>query len=125
MYKDIKHKIYFQQSKDFINLIFPNYFFLLKKVFYSISINKEFHYLVLNSSMLNFYPYEFFLIHADFNIYEKKKFILAIYIDNLLLLRASKSDMDNIKNFLPNRFCIVNFFSPTYFLRMTITQNCI
>ena len=49
--------------------------------------------------------------------------ILAIYIDDLLLVKASRLKIQNIKKSLSKCFYIVNLGTTTYYLRITVTQD--
>ncbi len=67
---------------------------------------------------------KFRLISADHSVFAKKEIILAIYVDDLLLVRASRSAIQNIKDSLQKHFRIVDLGSATYYLRMTVTRDC-
>ncbi len=66
---------------------------------------------------------DFRLINTDLSVFAKTRIILAIYVDDLLLVGASRSDIQIIKNSLKKRFCMVDLGSDSYYLGMTITRE--
>lgn len=70
---------------------------MLKKALYSTNQGTRIWYQTLAKFLTSC---DFYLINADLSIFTKKEIILAIYVDDLLLVRASKSDIQNIKDFL-------------------------
>ncbi len=66
----------------------------------------------------------FRLISADLSVLAKKEIILAIYVDDLLLVGASRSEIQNIKDSLQKRFRMVDLGSAAYYLAMTVTRDC-
>ena len=65
----------------------------------------------------------FRLINADLSVFAKKGIIFAIYVDDLLLVGESRSDIQIIKDFLKKCFCIVDLSSVCYYLGMTVTRE--
>ena len=65
----------------------------------------------------------FRLINADLSVFAKKRIILAIYVDDLLLFGASRSNIQIIKDSLKKRFRMVDLGSDSYYLGMTITRE--
>ncbi len=62
-------------------------------------------------------------INADLSVFAKKEIILGIYVDDLLLVGASRSEIQNIKDSLQKRFCMMHLGSATYYLGMTVIRD--
>lgn len=58
------------------------------------------------------------------SVFAKKGIILAIYVDDLLLVGASGSDIQIIKGSLKKRFRMVDLCSISYYLGMTVIRDC-
>ncbi len=61
-------------------------------------------------------------ISTDIGVFAKRRIILAIFVDDLLLIEAFRSEIQNIKDSLQKRFCIVDLGSATYHLRIIVIQ---
>ena len=125
LYGDIEEEIYVQQPTRFINTIFPHYSCLLKIAFYDTRQGLCIWYRTLAEFLTSCW---FRLINADLSVFAKKDTILAIYVDDLLLVGASRSEIQNIKDSLQKHFRIVDLGSATYYLGMIVTRdrtNCI
>ena len=66
---------------------------------------------------------EFRPINVDLSVFAKKGIILVIYVDDLLLVGASRSEIQNIKDSLQKRFRIVDLGSASYYLGMIVTRD--
>ncbi len=124
-YKDIEEEIYVQKPTGFIDTMLLNYSSSLKKALYSTKQGPRIWYQTVAEFLTRcgFWP-----INTDFCVFTKKRIILAIYVDDLLLVGASKFHIQNIKDSLKKRFCIVNLGSAYYYLRVNVIQdrtNCI
>ena len=120
LYGDIEEEIYVQQPTGFIDAILPNYSCLLKKALYGTRQGPRIWYRTLAEFLTScgFRP-----INADLSVFAKKGIILAIYVDDLLLVGASRSDIQNIKDSLKKRFRMVDLGSASYYLGMTVTRD--
>ncbi len=112
LYGDTEEEIYVQQPTGFINAIFLNYSCLLKKALYGTRQGRRICYRTLAEFLTSC---EFRLINADFSVFAKKGIILAIYVDDLLLVGASRSEIQKIKDSLKKRFRMVDLGSATYY----------
>ena len=119
-YGDIEEEIYVQQPTGFIDAILPNYSCLLKKALYGTRQGPRIWYRTLAEFLTSC---GFRRINADLSVFAKKVIILAIYVDDLLLVGASRSDIQNIKDSLKKRFRMVDLGSASYYLGMTVTRD--
>lgn len=120
LYRDIEEEIYVQQPTGFINAIFPNYSCLLKKALYGTRQGPRIWYRTLAEFLTScgFCP-----INTDLSVFAKKGIILAIYVEDLLLVGESRLEIQNIKESLQKHFRMVDLGSATYYLGMTITRD--
>ncbi len=119
-YWDIEEEIYVQQPPGFIDATFPNHSCLLRKILYDTCQGLCIGYQTLAEflSSCGVWP-----INADLSVFAKKGIILAIYVDDLLLVGASRSDIQIIKDSLKKHFHMIDLGSLFYYLGMTVTRE--
>jgi hypothetical protein len=63
----------------------------------------------------------FLLLNTDYSVFYKKGVIIAIYINNLLIIKRNYKEINLLKEALSRQFQISDLSIVSYYLKMTIT----
>jgi hypothetical protein len=63
----------------------------------------------------------FLLLNTDYSVFYKKGVIIAIYINNLLIIKRNYKEINLLKEALSKQFQISDLSIVSYYLKMTIT----
>ena len=122
LYNQIEEKIYIKQS---YNSIFEQYSFKVYK------LNKAFYNLKQSSRMwynifINYIKkIDLVFINVDFNVFIDLiiDIIVALYINNVLIINSFKTDIQRVKNTLYVKFKMSDFDLYAYYLDILVSRN--
>lgn len=119
LYGDIEETIYINQPTGYSNTM--SRMCKLRKAFYGLKQSLQIWYDIL-ATFLRFQSMK--PINADLSIFAKEELIIAIYMDNLLLTRSSVDQIKKAKLALSQKFHMTDLGECSYYLGMTVTQDC-
>ena len=116
-YKNVEEKIYIKLSikyKQSIKIC------RLRKVLYDL---KQFSWMWYNIFASFFKKHEFVFFNIDFNVFFNEKFIIVIYIDDILLIEFNSEHIVVVKRTFNKHFKIIDLSSFRFYLNMNIERN--
>ena len=117
---ELKEKIWMQQFHDFESND-SNKTCLLKKVIDGLKQSIKMWYEILKKNFINIDYVKLFSDHSVF-IHENYV-IIAVYVNDLLLIESKLSDVFDFKNKLMTRFRVKNLKKVTFYLKIKIIRN--
>ena len=116
-YENVEEKIYVKlliEYKQNIKIC------RLRKVFYDL---KQFSRIWYNIFASFFKKHEFVFFNVDFNVFFNEKFIIVIYIDNILLIEFNLKHIIVVKRVFNEHFKMIDLSSLRFYLNMNIERN--
>ena len=94
----------------------------LKKALYSLkqSLYVQYNTLTMFLTSLDFKP-----LNADSSVFCYNSIIITIYINDLLIISASKSAINQIKAALSKRFKMIDLSTCYFYLKMEVICDCL
>ena len=92
----------------------------MRKVFYNLKQFSRMRYNILASF---FKEHEFVSFNVDFNVFFNKKFIIVIYVDNILLIEFNSKHIVVVKRVFNERFKMIDLNLFQFYLNMNIERN--
>ena len=117
---ELKEKIWMQQFYDFKSND-SNKACLLKKIIYDFKQSVKMWYEILKNFFTSIDYVKLFFDHFVF-IHENDM-IIAVYVNDLLLIESKFSDVFDFKNKLMTRFRVKNLKKVTFYLKIKIIRN--
>ena len=119
LYKNIDEKIYvkvFYKYTDFKRKMYCR----LRKILYEFKQS----FRIWFNTLINFLKkHEFFFLNANQNVFFNDKIIIAIYVNDFLIVELNKKFIRQIKKAFSKRFQMTNMKSLVYYLDMNVTKN--
>jgi hypothetical protein len=121
LYGEIDANIYIEQPERFCSKKRPDQVCKLKKVLYSLKQAPRVWYNTLTDYLktLGFTP----LIADNCIFYDGKETYITVFVDNLLIIKPSKPNIDTIKAQLAQRFYITDLGLCKYYLGIEIVRD--
>ena len=116
-YEDVEKKIYMKlliEYKQNIKIC------RLRKAFYDL---KQFSRMWYNIFASFFKKYEFVFLDVDLNVFFNKKFIIVIYIDDILLIKFNSKHIVVVKRVFNEHFKMIDLNSLRFYLNINIERN--
>ena len=120
LYGDIDQELYVQQPTGREDPKHRNHVCKLRKALYGLKQSPRIWYNTLAAFLgsLGFEP-----LIADYSVFRRGRVIIAIYVDDLLLVGPSKPEIQDIKSKLSERFKMSDLGPCGYYLGMTVTRD--
>ena len=121
IYKCVDAFVYAGIIYGYVNICMSRNICKLRRALYGLKQTPRAWYQTLASYLaeLGFKP-----LHADASIFIDGEIIVAIYVDNLLIIGKDQRRIRRIKKRLNQQFRITNLRPCAYYLSMSITRNC-
>jgi len=94
---------------------------LLNKVLYDLKQASCLWYKTLHNLLMSL---DFCWLNSDYSMFVQNGVIIAVYVDDFLLVEKNKSAIQNIKQCLNDTFKMSDLSSVSYYLGMKVKQNC-
>jgi hypothetical protein len=108
----IKQPTGFEEGEDMI--------YLLNKSLYSLKQSLRYWYQTLQDYLESM---GFVRLYTDYGIFVKKELIIAVYIDDLIVVRLDMKEIQYVKDTLNQRFKMTDLGPYSYYLGITITRD--
>ena len=119
LYKNIDEKIYVKIFYEYIDFKRKMYC-RLRKTLYELKQSFRIWFNIL----INFLKkHEFLSLNANQSVFFNDKIIIAIYVNDLLIVELNKKFIRQIKKAFNKRFQMTNMKSLVYYLDMSVTKN--
>ena len=120
LYDQVQKKIYIKQSYDFVNDSFKVY--KLNKTFYNLKQSPRVWYNIFINYIKKI---DLIFIDADFNVFIDFiiDIIVALYVDDVLIIDPFKANIQRVKNALYAKFKMSDLGSCVYYLNIIIFHN--
>ena len=117
-YGTVKENIFIKQPAGYTDGI--SKVCMLKKALYGLKQSSQIWYNTLAGFLMS---QGMKAINANLSVFAKKRLIIAIYVDDLLLTGLSLDEINKAKQALSKRFHMSDLGLCTYYLEMTISQD--
>ena len=119
LYENIDEKIYVKVSHEYIDFKRKMYC-RFRKVLYEFKQSLRIWF----NTLINFLKkHDFFSLNVDQSVFFNDKIIIAIYVNDLLIVEFNKKFIQQIKQALSERFQMTNMNLLVYYLSMNVTRN--
>ena len=119
LYEDIDEEIYVEVSHEYIDFKRKMYC-RLRKVLYELKQSSRIWFNTLISFLKE---HDFLSLNVDQSVFFNDKIIIAIYVDDLLIVELNKKFIQQVKQALSERFQMTDMSSLVYYLDMNVTRD--